>query len=74
MRDLILFIALLLLFIFSFFELLGIKAQAQKIAELEKGVIYFSNEADKLRAEQDKQARILATDLYIKENGYEMGK
>lgn len=74
MKNVILFTALTFLFIASFIELFAINAQAQKINELEKGVLYFMTEAEKLREEQDKQARLIATDLYIYANGLDITK
>lgn len=74
MKDLIFYFALLFLFLFCFVEMLGLKQQQQKIKELEKGVIYFSNEAEKIRQEQDKQARLIQNDLFIFAAGFEVGK
>lgn len=74
MKNIILYFCLLLALLFIFINSITIAEQGQKINELEKGVLYFSNEADKLRAEQDKQARLIATDLIIYANGYELGK
>lgn len=74
MKDILIFIYVFILSLLVLVSALEIKDQAQKINELEKGVLYFSNEADKLRAEQDKQARLIAQDLIIYANGFDFGK
>lgn len=70
----ILILALFLTVFFSCFEIIAITYQGQKIKELERNILKLHETNEELRREQEKQARIIAQDLYIFANGFEMGK